>query len=52
VADGGRARRIQVRVAFLQDGQVVLASGLDGVDAVVTDGAARLVDGARLHLVP
>jgi multidrug efflux system membrane fusion protein len=52
VADGGRARRIPVRVAFLQDGQVVLASGLDGVDAVVTDGAARLVDGARLHLVP
>lgn len=52
VVDGDRARRVPVRVAFLQDGQVVLASGLEGVDRVVTDGAARLVDGARLRLVP
>jgi RND family efflux transporter MFP subunit len=52
VADGDRARRIPVRVAFLQGGQVVLASGLDGVDQVVTDGASRLVDGAHLRLVP
>ncbi len=52
VVDGERARRVQVRVAFLQGGLAVLAAGLDGIDRVVTDGATRLADGARVHLVP
>lgn len=52
VVDGDRARRVPVRIAFLTGGQVVVASGLDGVDAVVVDGAARLADGTRLRLVP
>jgi RND family efflux transporter MFP subunit len=52
VVEGGRARRVPVRVAFLQGGRAVLSGDLDGIDAVVTDGASRLTDGARLRLVP
>jgi len=50
--DGERARRVPVRVAFLKDGLAVLDGRLDGVDRVATDGAHRLVDGARVRLVP
>ncbi len=52
VVDGGRARKVPVRIAFLSGDVVVLARGLDGVESVVTDGAARLADGARVILVP
>jgi len=50
--DGERARRVPVRIAFLQDGLAVLAAGLDGVERVVTDGAGRIADGAAVRVVP
>ncbi len=52
VVDEGRARRVPVRIAFLQGGLAVLAAGIDGVDRVVTDGASRLADGTLVHIVP
>jgi RND family efflux transporter MFP subunit len=48
--EGGRARRVPVRIAFLQGDRAVLAQGVEGVAAVVTDGAARLRDGAAVHV--
>jgi len=44
----GAAHRVPVRIAFLQGDRAVLSAGLDGVDRVVTDGAPRLSDGARV----
>ncbi len=52
VVDGGRARRVPVRIAYLQGERAVLADGLPGVAGVVTDGAPSLADGARVRLVP
>jgi len=44
----GAAHRVPVRIAFLQGERAVLSAGLEGVDRVVTDGAPRLSDGARV----
>jgi RND family efflux transporter MFP subunit len=44
----GLARRVPVRVAFLQGDRAVLSAGLDGVERVVSDGAPRLADGSRV----
>lgn len=52
VAEGDRARRVPVRIAFLQDGRAVLAAGLEGAERVITEGAARLADGAKIRAVP
>jgi membrane fusion protein, multidrug efflux system len=51
-ADGARAQRRAVRVAYLSDGRAVLREGLDGVSAVVTEGAAYLTDGATVKVLP
>ena len=50
--EGARARRVPVRIAFLQGDQAVLAEALPGVTRIVTDGAAKLADGAAVHVVP
>ncbi|MBI5069306.1 MAG: efflux RND transporter periplasmic adaptor subunit [Deltaproteobacteria bacterium] len=50
--EGDRARRVPVRIAFLAGDRAALSGGLDGVEKVVTDGADRLADGARVRLVP
>lgn len=47
VADG-RARSAPIHVAFMTGDRAALADGLPGIDAVVTAGADRLVDGARV----
>lgn len=52
VVEGARARRVPVRIAFLDADLAVLSAGLDGFDRVVTDGASRLTDGAPVRLVP
>ncbi|AKF09317.1 efflux RND transporter periplasmic adaptor subunit [Sandaracinus amylolyticus] len=49
VVDGGRARRVPVRVAFLRGDHAVLASALDDVDAVIGVGADRLDPGAHVE---
>lgn len=50
--DGKKARRVPVSVAFIQGERVAVSGGLDGVGAVVTDGAAYLGDGAAVKVVP
>jgi hypothetical protein len=50
-ADGRRAERRRVRVAWLTGNQVALLSGLEGATAVVTDGAAWLRDGEPVRVV-
>jgi len=51
-ADGRRAVRRAVRIAFLSGDRVAVAAGLDGVQAVITDGAAYLDDGAAVRVQP
>jgi hypothetical protein len=43
----GAPRRHDVRVAFLAGDRVAVASGLDGVERVVTDGAPYLTPSSR-----
>ena len=51
-ADGRHAERRSVTIAFLTGDRVAVTSGLEGVTAVVTDGAAYLDDGATLRIRP
>lgn len=51
-ADGKKARRVPVSVAFIQGERVAVSGGLDGVAAVVTDGASYLGDGVSVKVVP
>lgn len=46
-----RARRVDVRVAFLSGDDAALSAGLEGVESVVTDGVAFLRDGALVRVV-
>ena len=50
--DGRTAVRRAVTIAFVADDRVAVASGLDGVATVVTDGAAYLDDSATLRIQP
>ncbi len=51
-ADGLRAERRTVTIAFLAGDRAAIAGGLDGVRAVVTDGAAYLDDGEPIRVQP
>jgi membrane fusion protein, multidrug efflux system len=51
-ADGRRAERRSVTIAFLAGDRVAVTSGLEGVATVVTDGAAYLDDGTTLRIRP
>jgi hypothetical protein len=44
-ADSRHAVKRAVTLAFIDGDRIAIAAGLDGVRAVVTDGAARLDDG-------
>jgi RND family efflux transporter MFP subunit len=48
---GERARRHDVRVAFLAGDDVALSDGLAGVESVITDGAAYLRDGTPVRVI-
>jgi membrane fusion protein, multidrug efflux system len=48
--EADRARRHEVAVAFIAGDRAAIASGLNGVDSVVTAGAAYLADGAGVRL--
>ena len=50
-ADGQRAERRAVRLAFLSGSRAAIASGLDGVAMVVTEGAGRLDAGDRVEVL-
>ncbi|HYQ80756.1 MAG TPA: efflux RND transporter periplasmic adaptor subunit [Anaeromyxobacteraceae bacterium] len=49
--DGGVARRVPVRIAFLQGDRAVLAEGVQNGDRVVSEGAPRLAEGTRVKVV-
>ncbi len=51
-AEGARAERRRVTVAFIDGNRVAVAQGLEGAAAVVTDGAAYLDDGASVRVTP
>jgi RND family efflux transporter MFP subunit len=46
-----RARRLEVRVAFLAGDEAALSAGLEGVGEVVTDGVAWLRDGSPVRVI-
>ncbi|HEX5632762.1 MAG TPA: hypothetical protein VFX50_06015, partial [Gemmatimonadales bacterium] len=50
-ADGLRAERRPVRLAFLAGSRAAIAGGLDGVAMVVTEGAGRLDAGDRVEVL-
>lgn len=52
VVDGERARRVPVKVAFLDGARVAIARGLAGQSSVVDAGAQQLQDGSRVKVVP
>jgi RND family efflux transporter MFP subunit len=43
--ENGIAHRVPVRIAFLKNDIAVIASGLDGIEQVVTAGSDRLIEG-------
>jgi len=50
--DGTRAERRRVTVAFIAGDRVAVDRGLEGVAAVITDGAAYLNDGSAVRVAP
>ena len=50
--DGGHAQRHAVTLAFVAGDRVAIATGLDGVRSVITDGAAYLRDGRAVEVRP
>ncbi|MBK8702427.1 MAG: efflux RND transporter periplasmic adaptor subunit [Saprospiraceae bacterium] len=51
VADGDKAKKIPVRIAFLRNDKAMLASGLKAGDKVITEGSAYLSADARIHII-
>jgi RND family efflux transporter MFP subunit len=51
-ADGTRAERRRVTVAFIEGDRVAVSGGLEGVSRVLTDGAAYLDNGAAVRVAP
>jgi len=52
VADGARAKKLPVRVAFLQGDRAALSSGLETVERVIDSGASQLAEGSTLRILP
>lgn len=50
--DGTRAERRRVTVAFIDGNRVAVARGLEGVAAVLTDGAAYVDEGTVVRVTP
>jgi RND family efflux transporter MFP subunit len=46
------AKKVGVTVAFIYGNHAAIAAGLDGIDEVITDGAAYLNDGDTIKIVP
>jgi RND family efflux transporter MFP subunit len=49
IGGDGKAQRRRVETAFVLDGKVAVRAGLDGVERVVSEGAAFLSDGALVR---
>ena len=52
LGDDGRAKRVDVQVAFVRGEHAGVRGGLGGVTRVVTDGAAYLSDGSAVRVMP
>lgn len=52
VADGLRAKKVPVRVAFLQGDRAALSAGLETTPRVIDSGAPSLMDGSQLRILP
>jgi len=52
ISPSNAAKKVGVSVAFIYGNQAALNAGLDGIDEVVTDGAAYLNDGDTIKIVP
>src|SRR6185312_11413810 len=50
--DGSHAERRRVTVSFIDGNRVAVAQGLEGVNRVLTDGAAYLDDHAAVRVKP
>ena len=48
----GRPARRQIETAFFDGDRVAVRTGLDGVERVITDGAAYLTEGSRIEVRP
>ncbi len=46
------AQKVGVSVAFIYGNQAAITAGLEGIDEVITDGAAYLSDGEAIKIVP
>jgi multidrug efflux system membrane fusion protein len=51
-ADGSRAKRRRISIGFIEGSRVAVTAGLDGVERVLTEGAAYLDDGAAVRVAP
>jgi RND family efflux transporter MFP subunit len=51
VEENGRARKAAVMTAGIRDGMVLISSGLNAGDKVITDGSAYLKDGTLVKIV-
>lgn len=51
VSADSTARRVPVRIGFFTDDSAAIASGLDSVAAVITEGAAYCADGAAVRVI-
>lgn len=53
VVDGARAKKVPVKIAFLLDGRIALASPtFEPSTRIVEAGTADLTDGAAVRVVP
>jgi RND family efflux transporter MFP subunit len=50
VAEQGKARKIEVETAAIQDGKVLIANGLQEGQQVITDGSAYLTNGINIKV--
>ena len=51
-ADGKRAERRRITIAFIEGSRVAVSGGLEGASRVLADGAAYLDDGAAVRVAP
>ncbi len=51
VAENGKARKVPVKIGYLDREKVLLTGGLDSISQVISGGGAFLTDGAEVNIV-
>lgn len=49
--ENNKAKKLPVKVGFIKDGKVMIASGIDENTEVITDGSAYLTDGVGVKVI-